>query len=109
LIAAWDFINVTNKYIVEQEPWRLGQDKADKSRLETVIYNLLEALRIIAILLSPFMPGSAEKIMDQLGIANKASQNFDSVRSWGGIGIVAQLMLCGRISISLKGGMLNKF
>jgi methionyl-tRNA synthetase len=76
---------VTNKYIVEQEPWRLGQDTANKSRLETVIYNLLESLRIIAILISPFMPGSAEKITDQLGITNAASQDFDSIRSWGGI------------------------
>ncbi|MGZ3577921.1 MAG: methionine--tRNA ligase, partial [Syntrophales bacterium] len=85
LIAIWDFINVTNKYIVEQEPWRLGQDAANKSRLATVIYNLLESLRIIAILVSPFMPGSAAKITDQLGITNAASQDFDSVRSWGGI------------------------
>jgi len=85
LIAIWDFINVTNKYIVEQEPWRLGQDTANKSRLETVIYNLLESLRIIAILVSPFMPGSAEKITDQLGITNAAAQNFDSIRSWGGL------------------------
>jgi methionyl-tRNA synthetase len=85
LIAIWDFINVTNKYIVEQEPWRLGQDEANKSRLATVIYNLLESLRIIAILVSPFMPGSAEKITDQLGITNAASQDFDSIRSWGGI------------------------
>ena len=85
LIAIWDFINVTNKYIVEQEPWRLGQDAANKSRLETVIYNLLESLRIIAVLVSPFMPGSAGKITDQLGITNAASQDFDSIRSWGGI------------------------
>ena len=85
LIAIWDFINVTNKYIVEQEPWRLGQDAANKSRLETVIYNLLESLRIIAVLVSPFMPGSAEKITEQLGITNAASQDFDSIRSWGGI------------------------
>lgn len=85
LIAIWDFINVTNKYIVEQEPWRLGQDAANESRLETVIYNLLESLRIIAVLVSPFMPGSAEKITDQLGITNAASQDFDSIRSWGGI------------------------
>jgi methionyl-tRNA synthetase len=85
LIAIWDFINVTNKYIVEQEPWRLGQDTANKSRLETVIYNLLESLRIIAILVSPFMPGSAEKIADQLGITNVTAQDFDGIRSWGGL------------------------
>ncbi len=85
LIAIWDFINVTNKYIVEQEPWRLGQDAANKNRLATVIYNLLESLRIIAILVYPFMPGSAEKITDQLGITKAAALDFDSIRSWGGL------------------------
>jgi methionyl-tRNA synthetase len=85
LIAIWDFINVTNKYIVEQEPWRLGQDEANKSRLDTVIYNLLESLRIIAVLVSPFMPGSAAKITHQLGITNAAEQDFESIRSWGGL------------------------
>ncbi len=85
LIAIWDFINVTNKYIVEQEPWRLGQDAANKNRLATVIYNLLESLRIIAVLVSPFMPGSAAKIMDQLDITNAAEQEFESIRSWGGL------------------------
>ncbi|MGA2331065.1 MAG: methionine--tRNA ligase [Syntrophales bacterium] len=86
LTAIWDFINVTNKYIVAQEPWALAaQDAVIKPRLETVIYNLLESLRIIAILVSPFMPGSAEKITDQLGITNAAAQNFDSIRSWGGL------------------------
>jgi len=85
LIATWDFINVTNKYIVEQEPWKLAQDATSKDRLEAVVYNLLESLRIIAILILPFMPGSAQKIADQLGITDVASQDFSSIRLWGGI------------------------
>jgi methionyl-tRNA synthetase len=85
LIAIWDFISVTNKYIVEREPWKLAQDAARKERLETVVYNLLEALRVIAILISPFMPGSAQKIADQLGITDATSQGFSSIRLWGGI------------------------
>ena len=85
LIATWDFINVTNKYIVEQEPWKLAQDTANRTRLEAVVYNLLESLRIIAVLISPFMPGSAQKIADQLGITSSASRGFDSVHSWGGL------------------------
>ncbi|HUH65497.1 MAG TPA: methionine--tRNA ligase, partial [Syntrophales bacterium] len=85
LIATWDFINVTNKYIVEQEPWRLGQDVANKERLATIIYNLLESLRIISVLISPFMPGSAEKIVEQLGVTDTAFRSFDSIRRWGGI------------------------
>ncbi len=86
LIAIWDFINVTNKYIVEQEPWKLAaQDAVIKTRLKTVIYNLLESLRITAVLISPFMPGSAQKISDQLGITSSASQGFESIRVWGGL------------------------
>ncbi len=76
LIAIWEFISVTNKYIVEREPWKLAQDAACKERLDTVVYNLLEALRVIAILISPFMPGSAQKIVDQIGITDAASQGF---------------------------------
>jgi len=85
LIAIWEFINVANKYIVAQEPWKLAQDAAKKTRLETVIYNLLESLRIIAVLVSPFMPGSAQKIVDQLGITSADSKDFDSIRRWGGL------------------------
>ena len=85
LIAIWEFISVTNKYIVEREPWKLAQDAACKERLETVIYNLLEALRIIAILISPFMPDSAQKIANQLCITDFASRDFSSICLWGGI------------------------
>jgi methionyl-tRNA synthetase len=84
-MAIWEFINVTNKYIVEREPWTLAKDPANKARLETIIYNLLEALRVIAVLITPFMPGSAKKIMDQIGIADTTGQTFDSIRRWGGL------------------------
>jgi methionyl-tRNA synthetase len=85
LIAIWEFINVTNKYIVEREPWVLAKDPANRGRLETIIYNLVEALRITAVLITPFMPGSAAKMMDQLGIADAAGQTFESLRTWGGL------------------------
>ena len=85
LISIWDFINVANKYIVEREPWNLAKDPASKVRLDTIIYNLLEALRMIAVLISPFMPDTAEKIMAQLGMTDVALQNYDSIRRWGGI------------------------
>jgi len=85
LIAIWDLINVTNKYIVEREPWSLAKDPANKILLDTIVYNMLEALRIIAVMISPFLPGSAEKIMKQIGITDIASQDFDSIRQWGGL------------------------
>ena len=85
LIAIWDLINVTNKYIVEREPWSLSKDPANKILLDTIVYNMLEALRIISVMISPFLPGSAEKIMTQIGITDTASQDFDSIRQWGGL------------------------
>ena len=91
LIAIWEFINVMNKYIVEREPWVLAKDPANRGRLKTIIYTLLEALRFTAVLISPFMPGTAAKIMEQLGIDDTADQNFESLRSWGGLKVGNEL------------------
>jgi methionyl-tRNA synthetase len=85
LMAIWEFINLTNKYIVEREPWNLAKDPAKKDRLDTIIYNLLESLRIISILISPFMPGSAQKMLAQLGIEDSDSQDFETIQKWGGL------------------------
>jgi methionyl-tRNA synthetase len=85
LIAIWEFISVANKYIVEQEPWVMAKDPAKKGRLDSIIYNLLESLRIVAVLITPFMPGSALRIMEQLGIADPAGQNFETIQRWGGL------------------------
>jgi methionyl-tRNA synthetase len=85
LIAIWEFINITNKYIVEREPWVLAKNPVNRYRLDTILYNLLEALRITAVLVSPFMPDTAAKILAQIGIADGAGQDFESVRNWGGL------------------------
>ncbi|RLJ07957.1 MAG: methionine--tRNA ligase [Candidatus Aenigmatarchaeota archaeon] len=63
LEAIWDFLKAVNRYINEREPWKLEGEE-----LAGVLYNLLEALRVIAILISPFMPDTAEKICQQLGV-----------------------------------------
>ena len=85
LLSIWDFINTTNKYIVENEPWLLAKDPKARGRLEAVIYNLLEALRVVAVLISPFMPDTSEKIMSRIGIEDIQSQDFNSIRNWGGL------------------------
>ncbi|MCE5263382.1 MAG: methionine--tRNA ligase [Deltaproteobacteria bacterium] len=85
LIAIWEFINVTNKYIVEREPWVLAKDPANRARLDTILYNLLESLRIVAVLVTPFMPGSAAKILDQLGVTDPAGRDFTGIGTWGGL------------------------
>mgnify|MGYP002510431717 CR=1 FL=1 len=72
----------SNKYIDETMPWALAKDESKKARLGTVLYNLLEAIRYIAVLLSPFMPETAEKIFTQM---NCDVKDYDSLESFGGI------------------------
>ena len=60
-------VSRSNKYIDETAPWVLGKDETKKARLATVLYNLAEAIRVCGILLTPFMPDSAEKIRKQIG------------------------------------------
>ena len=69
-----------NKYIDETMPWALAKDEEKKARLGTVLYNLLEGIRYIAILLSPFMPKTSDKIMEQLNCDNK---DYDTLDSFG--------------------------
>ncbi|HIU64636.1 MAG TPA: methionine--tRNA ligase [Candidatus Avacidaminococcus intestinavium] len=65
----WALISRANKYIDETGPWLLAKDPAQTNRLQAVLYNLAETLRIIAILIEPFMPHTAPKIYSQLGLA----------------------------------------
>ncbi|WP_281054527.1 methionine--tRNA ligase [Thermoanaerobacter italicus] len=68
LIEIWKLVRRANKYIDETMPWVLAKDESKKERLGTVLYNLAEALRFIAVLISPFMPNTPKKIFEQLGI-----------------------------------------
>jgi len=68
LIEIWKLVRRANKYIDETMPWILAKDESKKERLGTVLYNLAEALRFIAVLISPFMPNTPKKIFEQLGI-----------------------------------------
>ncbi len=69
-----------NKYIDETEPWILAKDEAKKDRLATVLYNLVEGIVIGASLLEPFMPGSAQRIVDQL---HTSLRGFDRLEEFG--------------------------
>ncbi|MBQ2902760.1 MAG: methionine--tRNA ligase [Clostridia bacterium] len=68
LTNIWKFISRTNKYIDETAPWTLAKDEANKARLAEVMYNLCESIRIISVLIAPFMPATAPEIRKQLGI-----------------------------------------
>ena len=69
-----------NKYIDETTPWVLGKDETKKDRLATVLYNLLESIRISAVLLSSYMPETAEKILDELSTSQR---DADSLTEFG--------------------------
>jgi methionyl-tRNA synthetase len=68
LIGIWELIGLTNRYIDRTEPFRLAKDPGRRSRLETVMYHILEVNRLVAVLLWPFMPKTAEDVADQMGI-----------------------------------------
>ena len=65
----WKFISRCNKYIDETAPWKLAKDETQKNNLANVLYNLAESLRIIAILISPFMPATSRRILEQLQVS----------------------------------------
>ena len=75
-------IQRANKYIDENAPWALAKDPANRVRLATVMYHLLETIRICATLLMPFMPESAEKIFDQIG-ACEGCRTWEKANVWG--------------------------
>ncbi len=77
-----DFARRCNKYIDETTPWILAKEEENKERLETVLYNLLESIRFIAVSLQPYLPDTSEKIFEQL---NTNLKDFDSLKSFGGL------------------------
>lgn len=82
----WAFISRANKYIDETAPWALAKDPAKEQELANVLYNLTEALRVISVLISPFMPTTAVRIWQQLGLAQDfASVRTEDIEQWGGV------------------------
>ena len=71
-----------NKYIDETTPWALAKDESKKGRLGTVLYNLLEGIRFLAVLLTPFMPDTAEKIFEQIGTNERS---YESLKDFGAL------------------------
>ncbi|WP_071429340.1 methionine--tRNA ligase [Angelakisella massiliensis] len=91
LMEIFKVISRANKYIDETAPWVLAKDEANKPRLATVLYNLLECVRLAAILLQPFMPQSAEKILDMLG-AGEEERSWESAEEFGGLRATATVV-----------------
>ncbi len=86
LSAVWNFISIMNKYVVTNAPWELAKANAGRDRLNEVMYNLLEGLRIISGLLWPVMPETAEKMLQILGLsATTPYAELDWINTWGAL------------------------
>ena len=91
LTEIWKLIARTNKYIDETMPWALGKDESKRARLASVIYNLCESLRIVSILLTPFMPETTPKIQAQIG-APADVLDYEAAGTWGLLPADAQIV-----------------
>ncbi|UCB49126.1 MAG: methionine--tRNA ligase subunit beta, partial [Deltaproteobacteria bacterium] len=82
LMAIWELVGKLNKYIDSMAPWVLA--KSDGERLSTVMFHILESLKIISALLWPFMPETSEKIQKFLGVSKRGKDlNLKAIREWG--------------------------
>lgn len=79
----WAIVNRANQYVDQTAPFKLAKDPAQAARLDEVLYNLVETCRILAVLLWPFIPNSAEKIFAQLALSGAPDQLAEAV--WGGL------------------------
>jgi methionyl-tRNA synthetase len=85
LARLWEYVRLVNRYVDEQAPWALARDPAQRRRLDTVLYNQIESLRILALFLFPFMPHTAAAIWRQLGSREDiAKQHLATAAAWGG-------------------------
>ncbi len=82
----WELVDATNQYIDKAGPWNLVKTDEGKERLKTVMYNSAESLRVLGVLLNPFMPESTTALMKQLGVETSIEeQGMKSIDEWGGL------------------------
>ena len=83
LQSIWELVTRANQYVDQTAPFKLAKDPAQSKRLDEVLYNLAETCRVLAVLLQPFLPGTASKIYAQLGLA-EVPDKFSGT-TWGGL------------------------
>jgi len=79
----WELVRRANKYIDESAPWRLAKEPSSRDRLATVLYNCVESLRFLAILVMPFMPRASRRMLEQIGLPDKAGKLTFADLEWG--------------------------
>ncbi|MGA2138004.1 MAG: methionine--tRNA ligase, partial [Verrucomicrobiia bacterium] len=82
LTELWQLVTRANRYVEESAPWKLAKDPAQASRLDSVLYNLAESVRLISVLATPFLPTTARQMREQLGVADKLDRLAEEI-GWG--------------------------
>jgi methionyl-tRNA synthetase len=86
LETTWELVRRINRYIQQTKVWSLANSEETKGRMGTILYNCLEALRVVAVLISPFTPDTANRIRHQIGLdESENDQGLDTVAQWGGL------------------------
>jgi methionyl-tRNA synthetase len=84
LATVWELVGRANQYLVEKQPWALAKDPGNRDRLASILYAAADTLRILAVLISPIMPGAAARLWEQLGIAEPLdAQRVPGAARWG--------------------------
>ncbi len=84
LAELWTLVNKANKYIEDAAPWALNK-AGEKEKLATVLYNMVEVIRQVTIMVAPVMPGLPQRVWQQLGIADRTDLHTWDSLSWGGM------------------------
>ena len=79
----WVIVRRLNKYIDETTPWILAKDEANNKALANVLYTLIEGIRIVTIMIEPFMPQTPEKVWKQIGVKEGELTSWESIKKWG--------------------------
>jgi methionyl-tRNA synthetase len=89
----WRRIKRLNRYVQDEEPWQLAKDESQAARLDETLYGLAEGLRVVSVLLHPFMPASAERLLEALGRPDLSLEDarFGAVSGGATTGELAQL------------------
>jgi methionyl-tRNA synthetase len=85
LSAIWELVRFGNRYIEATQPWNLAKDEEKRSTLGSVLYHLLEELRMVSILIQPFMTQAPAKMWEQLGIEDANLTTWDSLYTFGAL------------------------
>lgn len=86
LMKIWEYINLTNKYIEDSQPWKIARSNEDSDikKLDSILYDLVEAIRLSTLMLIPFMPSTCERIFKQIGVSKRNEEfNLDIDGTWG--------------------------